>query len=164
MLQAAGWEVAPEVSFSVYGERGSIVLLAWHPGTRTLLVIELKSELTSIEETLRRHDTKVRLAGPIGLERFGWRAAGVARLLVVEEGRTARRHVEQHRGLFARIYPNRNVAVRAWLRSPGPVPDGTFGGLLFLSSSDQASDRRRTGGRARVRHARTTGARRPGTA
>ncbi|HET9456275.1 MAG TPA: hypothetical protein VFO78_02955 [Candidatus Limnocylindrales bacterium] len=107
LLQAAGWEVAPEVSFSVYGERGSIVLLAWHPGTRTLLVIELESELTSIEETLRRHDTKVRLAGRIGRERFGWRAAGVAR---------------------------------------------------------RASDRRRTGGRARVRHARTTGARRPGTA
>jgi hypothetical protein len=40
------------VTFSIYGERGSIDLLAWHSETRTLLVVELKSELTSIEETL----------------------------------------------------------------------------------------------------------------
>lgn len=63
LLAGAGWVVQPEVSYSVYGERGSIDLLAWHEPTRTLLVIELKTELTSIEETLRRHDTKIRL-GP----------------------------------------------------------------------------------------------------
>ena len=46
-------------------------------GTRrvgTLLVIEVKTEaLRAIEETLRRHDTKVRLASDIVQERFGWR-------------------------------------------------------------------------------------------
>jgi hypothetical protein len=56
----------------VFGERGSIDLLAWHESSRTLLVIELKTELTSVEETLRRHDSKVRLAPGIARERFGW--------------------------------------------------------------------------------------------
>jgi transcriptional regulator with XRE-family HTH domain len=41
-LERLGWIVMPEVSFSEYGERGSIDLLAWHRDTRTILTIELK--------------------------------------------------------------------------------------------------------------------------
>lgn len=81
ILQADSWIVRPEVSFSVYGDRGSIDLLAWHQMTRTVLVVELKSEIASIEETFRRHDVKLRLVRGIALERFDWDAAVVARLL-----------------------------------------------------------------------------------
>ena len=38
LLTAAGWEVAPEVSFSIYGERGVIDVLARHPTAGSLLV------------------------------------------------------------------------------------------------------------------------------
>jgi transcriptional regulator with XRE-family HTH domain len=154
-LIAAGWEVVPEVSFSIFGERGSIDLLAWHASSRTLLVVELKSELTSIEETLRRHDTKVRLASRIAAERFGWRPAGVGRLLVLPEGRTGRRHVERHATLFERSYPARNVAVRRWLREPAGLP---MAGLLFLSSRGEASGMRVAGPRRRIRSARSRSA------
>ena len=58
-LEGLGWECRPEVSFAVFAERGSIDVVAWHPATRTLLVIEVKTELVSVEETLRRHDVKV---------------------------------------------------------------------------------------------------------
>lgn len=149
-LTADGWDVVPEVSFSIFGERGSIDLLAWHAATRTLLVIELKSELTSIEETLRRHDAKVRLASRIAAERFGWRPGAVGRLLVLPEGRTPRRHVERHATLFERSYPARNVAVRRWLRDPAGLP---IAGLLFLSSSGEASGMRVAGPRRRIRGA-----------
>lgn len=47
-----GWVVEPEVSFSVYGERGIIDVLAWHPTSRILLVIELKTEVVDINEML----------------------------------------------------------------------------------------------------------------
>ena len=47
-----GWIVEPEVSFSVYGERGIIDVLAWHPTTRILLVIELKTEVVDLNEML----------------------------------------------------------------------------------------------------------------
>jgi hypothetical protein len=70
LLAENGWEVFPEVTFSEFGERGSIDIIAWHPASRTLLVIELKSELTSVEETLRRHDVKVRLAPQVVLDRL----------------------------------------------------------------------------------------------
>jgi hypothetical protein len=43
LLADDGWEAVPEVTYSIFGERGSIDL-AWHPASRTLLVIELKSE------------------------------------------------------------------------------------------------------------------------
>jgi hypothetical protein len=77
-------------------------LLAWHARTRTLLVIELKSELTSVEETLRRHDVKMRLASRIALERFRWQAAIVGRLLVLPDERTARRRVAADFGVLGR--------------------------------------------------------------
>src|SRR4029079_17838803 len=65
LLEGLGWQVRPEVSFSVFGERGSIDLVAWHPTARILLVVEVKTSLNSVEETLRRHDLKVRLFSPV---------------------------------------------------------------------------------------------------
>lgn len=128
-LEDFGWEVRPEVTFSVYGERGSIDILAWHAPSRTLLVIEVKTELTSVEETLRRHDAKVRLAADIGRERFGWEARQVARLLVLPDVSTARRRVERHDAVLGRAYPARGSTVRTWLRAPA----SPMAGLLFVS-------------------------------
>jgi hypothetical protein len=138
-LLDAGWTVQPEVSYSVFGERGSIDLLAWHESSRTLLVIELKTELTSIEETLRRHDSKVRLAPGIAQERFDWDPAVVARLLVLPEDRTARRRIEEHRATFRRVYPLGNAAVKRWLSDPR----GSMAGILFLPDTNAARVRRR---------------------
>ena len=47
-----GWVFEPEVSFSIYGERGIIDILAWHPGRRMLLVIELKTEVVEVSGLL----------------------------------------------------------------------------------------------------------------
>jgi hypothetical protein len=129
-LVAAGWQVLPEVTYSVFGERGSIDLLAWHAPTRTLLVIEIKTEIASAEEMLRRHDVKVRLAPGIGFERFGVRPAAVARLLVVAESTGNRNRVARLGALLSAAYPLRGAAVRAWLAAPV----GPMGGILFLNT------------------------------
>jgi transcriptional regulator with XRE-family HTH domain len=126
-LAALGWEVRPEVSFAVYGERGSIDIVAWHTASRTLLVIEVKSELASVEETLRRHDVKVRLAARVVHERFGWQPRVVARLLVLPEGSTPRRHVARHHAVLRAAYPTRGTDVGTWLARPS----GTLAGLVF---------------------------------
>jgi transcriptional regulator with XRE-family HTH domain len=133
LLGADGWRVFPEVTYSIFGERGSIDLIAWHPETRTLLVIELKSELVSAEETLRRHDAKVRLAPAIVADRFGWRPVSVARLLVLPDTTTNRRRVERHSALFSQAYPAGNVATRRFIRRPSST--SSFGGLWFLSDT-----------------------------
>lgn len=161
LLSELGWVIEPEVSYSVFGERGSIDLLAWHAATSRLLVIELKTELTSIEETLRRHDSKGRLGAQIARERFGWQAAATMRLLLLPDARTPRRHVEQHRALFARAYPLRGWALRRWLGDPGATIERhdlrlpLTGGLLFLPSSDGLSAMRGWRGRKRIRGRQT---------
>jgi transcriptional regulator with XRE-family HTH domain len=93
LLRDRGWRVATEVSFNHYGDRGSIDLLAYHPPTRTAMVVEVKTELTSAEETLRRVDVKVRLGSGLVQERFGERPARVARLLAVLDSTANRSRV-----------------------------------------------------------------------
>jgi hypothetical protein len=60
-----------------------------------MLVVEVKSELTSIEATLRKLDEKVRLAGVLARDP-GWRAERSARLIVLPATTTARRAVVRH--------------------------------------------------------------------
>jgi Holliday junction resolvase-like predicted endonuclease len=143
LLIDLGWEVATEVSFSRFGERGSIDILAFHRPTRTLLVIEVKTVVPDIGGMLATLDRKVRLAGEIARER-GWDARHHARLLVVPEDRTARRRVLEHDATFRASFPDRNVDVNAWLRAPS----GVISGLMFLSAARQTSQRRGTRGSA----------------
>lgn len=129
LLKQSGWHVRVEVSYAVYAERGSIDVLAWHPGSRTLLVVEVKTELVSVEETLRKHDEKVRLASAIARQQLHWQTTSVARILVLPELSTARRRVERHRSAMGSAYPMRGPQLRRWLAAP----DGGASGLLFLA-------------------------------
>ena len=128
-LEALGWEIRPEVSYAVSGERGSIDLVAWPAASGTLLVIEVKTELVSIEATVRKHDEKVRLAALVVEERFGWRPRRVARLLALPEDSTPRRHVQRHAAVLDAAYPLRGSAVRRWLAAPS----GSMAGLWFVA-------------------------------
>ena len=122
LLERYGWESRVEVTYSIYGERGSIDVLGFHGRSGSLLVVEVKTALTSIEETLRRHDEKVRLASRIGRERLGWRATTTSRLLVLPETSTTRDRVLRHARILDSVLPAENVAVRKWLAAPsGPI-------------------------------------------
>ena len=154
MLTRAGWQARVEVTYSEYGERGSFDILAWHEPSQTLLVIEVKTDLPSAESTLRKLDEKTRLASKVASEGLGWRAASVARLLVMPEESTLRRRVARHSRIFDAALPDRGVAIRSWLRSPA----GTVSGLWFLSSSTRASGIQPKGGRSRVRRPRSSSA------
>jgi transcriptional regulator with XRE-family HTH domain len=147
-LPAPGWEVVVEASYSIYGERGSIDILAGHATTRSLLVVEVKSELTSIEELGRKLDEKTRLAQrQLCRERFGWPPIGVGRLLVLPDLGSARRAVARNAALLDRMLPARGPEVRQWLRRPG----GDLSGILFVADTNPvgASVRRRGGQRIR---------------
>ncbi len=90
LLRGWGWDAQVEASFAHHGERGSIDILAWHALSRTLVVVEIKSELGSVEGLLRPLDVKARLAGGIAAERFGWRAAQVCSMVVRPENARVR--------------------------------------------------------------------------
>jgi transcriptional regulator with XRE-family HTH domain len=51
-LSRAGRQVTVERTFSFYGERGSIDIVAWHAELRAFLIIEVKSELVDLASPL----------------------------------------------------------------------------------------------------------------
>jgi transcriptional regulator with XRE-family HTH domain len=119
MLAAAGWLVATEVSFNVWGERGAIDVLAFHARTRILLVVEVKSVVPDVQATLTTLDRKERLGLEVARTR-GWDATTVAKLLVVKNDRTSRRRIEQHAATFGNAFPDRARQIRTWLAAPDP--------------------------------------------
>ena len=115
------WELVPEASFSIYGERGVIDILAWHPGRGTVLVVELKTALVDVNELLGTLDRKRRLAVRVAAER-GWRAATVGTWLVFANDRSTRRRIADHRAMMRSAAPAGGRAMRQWLRDPvGPI-------------------------------------------
>lgn len=138
-MTARGWEAMTEVSFSIYGERGAVDILARHVARRRLAVVEVKSSIGDVQSTLAALDRKVRNASVIARER-GWTPWPATRLLVVAESSTTRRRVAEHAATFETVLPLNGSAVRSWLR----VPDAAVaGGLWFLSPTRPAGHRRR---------------------
>jgi len=138
-LRRLGWLIEIEVTFNEFGDRGSIDILAVRSDGGVALVVEIKTEITSVEETVRRLDVKERLAPKIVFERTGARPRVVGRLLVLMEGSTNRRRATRHGSVLLVALPQRGREVRAWLRRPS----GRLSGLLFSSSSDGRGTRRR---------------------
>lgn len=128
VLERCGWLARVEVSFSEFGERGRIDVLAFHQPTRILAVVEVKPDVGDAQDTVGRLDVKTRLAPRLARE-LGWVPAAVVPVLVLEDRTSPRRHVGEHPGLFRRFAPRGRTA-RTWLRKPGlPTPGGL---LLFL--------------------------------
>lgn len=144
-----GWDYEPEVSFSIWGERGVIDGLAWHAATRCLLVIELKSELVDVNDLMSGVDRKGRLAAEIARGR-GWDAASVSTWVVLADGRTNRRDVARHATTLRSKFPADGHAIAAWLRRPA----GRINALGFLPIGSLASSGLAVAGTRRVRHAR----------
>jgi hypothetical protein len=141
-----GWEFAPEVSFSVRGERGVIDILAWHAQTHTLLVVELKTEIVDFNELMGTLDKKRRLAPFIGQQR-GWRPQSVAVWLVVADSVMNRRRVRSHAATLRAALPSDGRTFRDWLARPS----GAISGLAFWSNAAPAGAKR---GLAQVKRVR----------
>jgi transcriptional regulator with XRE-family HTH domain len=151
-LPELGWEVVVEATYSIYGERGSIDILAGHARTSVVLVVEVKSDLMSIEELGRKLDEKARLARrQLCRERFGWPPSGVGRLLVLPDLDSGRRAVARNAALLDRMFPARGPDVRRWLRRPG----GDLNGILFVSNTNPVGASARPPGGQRIRRRRS---------
>ena len=138
VFASLSWLVLSEVTFSEFGERGSIDILAGQLQTRSVVVGEVKPSIGSIEETNRRLDVKERLAPKIARERFGWTPRSVSRVLIVPEDSTIRRILDRHRETMEAVYPARGREFRKWLGRP----EGRIAAIWFLS--EVADSRRRS--------------------
>jgi transcriptional regulator with XRE-family HTH domain len=151
-LSTLAWLVRAEIPYSEWGERGSIDLLAWHAPSASLLVVEIKTELASLEAKLRKLDEKVRLATTI-VRPFGWHPASVSRLLVLPADRTQRRRVLAHAAVLDQAFPMRSNEVRTRCRESS----GSIAGLLFLRHQGGARQPAERGRRERIWAGRPSG-------
>jgi hypothetical protein len=116
-IDLGDWVAEPEVSFSIWGERGLIDVLAWHPTRRILLVIELKTEIVDLNEMLGTLDRKRRLAVEVARAR-GWRPLAVGTWVVVARSRSNRRTLADHETVLRAKLPADGLAIRRWLKDP----------------------------------------------
>jgi transcriptional regulator with XRE-family HTH domain len=144
-LTALDWEARPEHTFSIYGERGSVDVLAWLPASRAVLVVEVKTVLVDLQDLLSVLDRKRRLALSIARE-AGWKPLTVGTLLVMPAETQARSAVDKYRPLFDASYPARGTQVQRWLRTP----QRDLAGVWFLNFTP-GDAKRRDGGLLRVR-------------
>jgi hypothetical protein len=133
LCQLRGWLTFLELSFSEFGERGSIDLLALHERRRAAAVCEVKSAFGSLEEMNRSLDAKVRLAPTLTFKRFGWQPLVVARILIVPRDTSIRRQIERFPATMNSLYPGRTPEVRAWLRNPATP----LGAIWFVDDRSQ---------------------------
>ena len=148
LARTRGWEFATEVSFSSWGERGVIDILAWHAARRVLLVIELKTEIPDPAGLIAQVGRYRRLAPGIGHER-GWDSTSVATWVLVAESDMNRRQLAQRRVMLRNAFPLDGRALRRWLRDP--VCEGAVNGLAFLANAGPSIANRRLGPTRRVR-------------
>lgn len=126
-LRASGWLIAPEASFSIYGERGVIDVLAFEPASRALLVVELKTQLVDVQELLEAVDRYRRLAPVVARER-GWDVETVSAWVVLRDTPTNRRRLADHATVLRSAFPTDGRSMRGWLARPR----GQVAALSFL--------------------------------
>jgi hypothetical protein len=146
-----GWIMAAEVSFSVYGERGVIDVLAWHASSRTVLVIELKTEIVDVGGLLAQVDRYRRLAWKIARDR-GWQPERVATWVLLAPSRTNSRRLAEHATVIRAAFPDDGRVVSGWLAHP----DRALACLSFLPKRLVVSIGRDVAGRRRVDRPRSS--------
>jgi transcriptional regulator with XRE-family HTH domain len=111
------WTILPEVSFNVWGERGIVDILAWHPRRRALLIIEIKTEIVDVGGMIGTLDRKRRLGREI-VEDRGWIPDTISTWLIVAGGRTNERRLAAHKTTLQTAYPDSRRRVTSWMADP----------------------------------------------
>ncbi len=146
MLVEAGWQVQREVSFSHFGERGVVDIVARHSKLRVVLLVELKTELVDTNDLLAVTDRRRRLATVIAAP-FGWEPSIVGQWVVVASSGTNQRRLAEHRAALRAAFPDDGRSIDGWLARPARP----LSALWFLPDSSLGSVRRRRAPRLRVR-------------
>ena len=150
-LLARGWQVLVEESFNVFGERGSVDVVAWLPGAGALLIIEIKTELVDLQDLLRTLDMKARVMPDVVRRSRGWQSVSVASVVVLPSNNSHRRAVAAHAGLLDAALPGRTREVRRWIREPA----GALRGIWFFPCIDGGHGMEQVRARQRVRACRS---------
>ena len=111
------WVLAPEVSYAIYGERGVVDIVAWHPGHRAILVIELKTDVVDVNQLIGKVGEKARLIRRTVRDR-GWDPLTASTWVIVASGRTNRGRLAAHQAVLRAAFPADGRGMRRWLADP----------------------------------------------
>jgi transcriptional regulator with XRE-family HTH domain len=139
IMRRRGWQILVEYTFNHFGDRGSVDLVGWHPQHRALVLVEVKSRITDVQDLHSAMARKRRIVPSLLTKELGWRPMTVGQLLVVGEASGQRRLVDRHSEIFAATFAQRGREARAWLAHPA----GTLSALWFLSPSNGVTAKRR---------------------
>ena len=92
-------------------------IVAWHPGRRAILVIELKTDIVDVNQLIGKVGEKARLIREIVRDR-GWDPLTVSTWVIVAAGRTSRARLATHRSVLRAAFPTNDRGVRSWLADP----------------------------------------------
>lgn len=145
-LRREGLAVQAEVSFSEWGDRGRIDPLGWGAATGTLVLVEVKTELTDLQDLFGRLDVKQRLVARIAARR-GWAAQRQLTVLAIEATSLNRRIVRSHSALFE-AFAVRRLA-RSTVQTPGRalvwIPASRAGRPAWIAARQRVRVRSATG-------------------
>ena len=148
-LRAAGWHVAREAEVVHGRAHGWIDLLAFHPRTEVLLVIEIKTRLDDLGLVERQLGWYGRSAADAA-RRLGWRPRRVVSWLLLLASEEVEWSIRNNREALRTSFPTRARDMLAWLQGDHPV---TERGLALI---DPTSRRREWLIRSRVDGRRST--------
>jgi transcriptional regulator with XRE-family HTH domain len=146
-MVAAGWQVIPEYTFNHFGERGSVDLVGWQPDHRALALTEEKTGIIDQQDLLSSNGRKLRIVPTILARERGWEPASIGNLLVVVATTRNREAIGRHPVTFGAAFPERTVAVQAWLKRP----DRDLSGVWFVRPMILVHAKYGSGGSERVR-------------
>ena len=122
IMRRRGWQILVEYTFNHFGDRGSVDLVGWQPPYRALVIVEVKSRITDVQDLHAAMGRKRRIVPTLLAGERGWRATSVGQLLVVGEASAQRRLVARHAEIFSSTFPNGGRSARSWLAHPiGPL-------------------------------------------
>jgi len=110
-LERAGWLVAVEVEIGGDRARGWIDVLAWHPGTHVVLIVEVKTELRdmgAVERQLSRYERAAWRAA----RSLGWPPRAVVGALLVLATTAVDERARENRRPLDRSFPARAVSLQ----------------------------------------------------
>ena len=148
-LAASGWLVEREVEIGGDRSRGWIDILAYHPASGMLLVIEVKTEvqdLGAIERSLSWYRREAHRAA----RRFGWQPKSIATALLILKSRVSDDLSVASSGAFAAGFPGRAAALQTVVDRGAHLESGQFLAMIDPKSRRAAwlrptrSDGRRT--------------------
>lgn len=150
-LEGWRWLTWAEVSYSQYGERGRVDLVAWESRARVLVVVEVKSEIVDVQALLGSLDQRVRLGPNIAASLGLPRPERIVPMVVASDTTANRQRVMRFGPLFARFDLRGREAV-SWLRSREAGAHLPSGLLVFSDLRPAHGPHVTSVGSHRVRH------------